>query len=75
MRKKKLERVLEEIAGNHNTTAEDVRKEMIVAMGDAQSSADPIVKARWAMIPKEGEKLTLEEFLEYLVSETRRGSL
>ena len=70
MRKRELDRVLEQIAKADRTTVEEVRREMIAAMKDAQACTDPVTQARWARIPRKGKELTLEEFVEYLVWET-----
>lgn len=73
MRNQEFERVLERIAMDNHTTIEEVRKEMIIAMKDGQSCPDPVVRARWARIPKKGNELTLEEFVEFLLNETKRS--
>ena len=69
----KLDRILAQIAKDHHTTVKEVRREMILAMREGQSCTDPEVRARWARIPKKGDELTLEEFVEYLVWETGRN--
>ena len=70
MEKDKFNRVLEEIARNHHTTVQEVRKEMEFAMQAGQSSPDPAVQARWNSIPRKGDKLTLEEFIDYIIKRT-----
>ena len=45
------------------------RKEMQKAMDLAMASKDPIIQARWARIPRSGEKVTLEEFVEYVATQ------
>ncbi len=64
----KFEAVLTQIARKNNTTKEHVRREMQYAMDMAMASPDPLVQARWAAIPRKGEKLTLEEFVSYMAS-------
>ena len=66
MKDLKFEMVLKRIAIENHTTVANVRKEMQSAMDMAMASQDPLVQARWAAIPKKGEKLTLEEFVAYL---------
>ena len=65
MSKRKMKRILEQIARDNYTTPQIVKKEMQAALDEAQSSTDPIIQARWNSIPHKGEKITLEEFLEY----------
>ena len=72
MKDQKLEKVLRSIAKEHHTTPEKVRQEMQLAMEMGMASTDPMVRARWAMIPKKGETLTLEEFVAYLAAELEK---
>ena len=67
MRRQKLEQILEQIAKANNTTPKEVRREMQLAMEAGLASNDPAIQARWAAIPRKGGRLTLEEFLEYLI--------
>lgn len=67
MKQTKFEAILEQIAKSEHTSPEHVRQEMQKAMDLAMASTDPAIQAKWAHIPKSGEKLTLEEFVEYLV--------
>ena len=69
MRKLKFELMLAEIARRNGTTKEQVRREMQIAMESGMNSADPLVQHRWKRIPKQGEKLTLEEFEDYLATQ------
>lgn len=70
MHKRQLHKKLETIARNNNTSAENVRKEMLFALMMGQSSNDPAVQAVWESIPRKGTELTLEEFLDYLLKRT-----
>lgn len=70
MKKEKFNRVLEEIARNHHTTVQEVRREMEYAMYVGQSNPDPAVQAQWNSIPRKGDKLTLEEFIDYIIKRT-----
>ncbi len=67
MRKRKLDKIISQIAATHHTTPEEVRKEMQAAMDAAMVSIDPIAQAKLAAIPRKGPELTLEEFVDYLV--------
>ncbi len=68
----KLEQLLQQIAKENHTTPQIVRKQMEEAMLMGQQSKDPIVQARWAAIPKQGDTLTLEEFLDYMVNTVQK---
>lgn len=70
MHERQLRKILETIARKNNTSAENVRKEMLSAMKMGQSSKDPAVQAMWESIPRKGAELTLEEFLDYLLKQT-----
>ena len=72
MKKHKFDSILEQIAKKEHTTKEHVRQKMQKAMDLAMTSTDPVIQARWARIPKSGDKLTLEEFVEYLASQMPR---
>ena len=67
-----LDQLLKQIAKKNYTTPQVVRKQMEEAMLMGQQSKDPIVQARWASIPKKGDTLTLEEFLDYMVNTVRK---
>jgi len=64
----KFEIILREIARKHHTTPNEVRREMQLAMDAALACDDPKIQAKWAAIPKKGEKITLEEFVAYASS-------
>lgn len=73
MPNQKIEAVLAQIARKNNTTKEHVRRELQYAMDIAMASPDPAVQARWAAIPRKGEKPTLEEFICYMASLSPKG--
>lgn len=66
MDSKRINDILETIAIEHHTTVDKVRKEILMVMEEAQESRDPLVQARWAMIPCKGEKPTIEELMAYI---------
>lgn len=66
MNRKIATQILAQIANDNNTSAENVRREIELALKAAQSVPDPAIQSRWASIPKEGKEPTLEEFLEYM---------
>ena len=67
MQKRELQNILQKIATEHNTTPEHIYQEMQIAIDAAQNSIDPSVRAKWESIPKSGEALTVEEFIEFMV--------
>lgn len=67
MTKSELSCILFRIAKDNHTTVQNVRKEIEFAMEVGQSNTDPTVQAKWAAIPRKGPKLTLEEFIDYMV--------
>ena len=71
MRKRTMKRILEQIALSNHTTPEIVQKEMQAALDEAQASTDPVIQARWNSIPHKGNRVTLEEFLEYAANRLR----
>ena len=71
MNKEKFEWMLEEVAHLNGITKEQVRQEMQEVMEEGMRCPDPEVQQRWAQIPKQGEKVTLEEFVEYIINQCR----
>ena len=70
MESPKFKHILEIIAYQHNTSVDEVRKEMQSALEEGQQSNDPAVQALWASIPRKGAELTLEEFVAYVAEIT-----
>ena len=58
-----------EVARRHNTTVDEVRKEIRIAMAVAMCSPDPDVQKRWREIPHGAEVLTPEDFIAYAASQ------
>ena len=73
MTEKELERIIAQVARQQKTAPAVVRREMEVAMEAAMADTDPAVQARWARIPRKGEKITLEEFMEYALGMLNRS--
>lgn len=67
MQKQQLQRILNQIAKEHHTTPENVYQEMKLALEQGQNSPDPMIRAKWDSIPKAGDTVTVEEFLDYMV--------
>ena len=65
-RQKKLIRAraaLMEVARQHGITLEEVHAEVSEAIREAMQTDDPVVKARWAKITKNGRQPSPEEFI------------
>jgi len=56
-------RAIEGVALKEGLTVEEVRASMMEAIEEAFNSPDPIVQARWAQIPREGDIPTPEELI------------
>lgn len=61
-----FELILSLIALKNNTTVEEVRHEMQIAMEAGFSNPDPNIQKKWAAIPRKGAMPTLEEFVSYI---------
>ena len=62
-----FDRILAQIARANQESSAEVREKMQLALEAAMKNPDPSVQAMWASIPKAGSKLTLEEFMDYLI--------
>ena len=62
-----FERILGQIASANQVSSSEVREKMQLAMEAAMANPDPAVQAMWDSIPKSGSKLTLDEFMDYLI--------
>ncbi|MBP3683501.1 MAG: sporulation initiation factor Spo0A [Oscillospiraceae bacterium] len=58
--------VIEQVAHELHTTPEYVRKEIQAAIMEAQHDPEPAVQARWALIPRKGDYVTVDEFLPFM---------
>lgn len=56
------------IAEEHNTTPEEVRKEMQEAILAGFHSTEPEIQKKWDSIPFQGEEPTPEEVITYLAA-------
>lgn len=58
--------MLEAVAKQYNTTANEVYKEMQIAIDAGFDNPDPEVQKEWMRIPFEGERPTPEEVIPYI---------
>lgn len=64
-------RAIEGVARKEGLTVEEVRASMMEAIEEAFSNPDPIIQARWAQIPCEGEIPTPEELIIWVGKQLR----
>lgn len=58
-----FQKILEKIALQHNTTPEEVYREMQIAIDAAYDNDDPQVRKQWEAIPFKGDRPTPEEVI------------
>lgn len=61
-----FDRMLAQVAAAYDTTPADIHVRIMCAISEGQQSCDPQVSALWASIPRTGDALTPEDFVEYL---------
>ena len=66
MQKKKFDIILEQIAQINQVSTNEIRTKMQLAMESALKDPSPEVQSMWNSIPRTGDSLTLEEFMDYL---------
>ena len=72
MKKDNFSHMLEQVALAYNTTPEAIFSKITLAITEGQQSRDPEVLALWATVPRAGDILTVEDFVEYLAQTLRR---
>ena len=72
MSKRRMRRMLEQIARDNHTTPQEVRKQMQLALDEAQSCPDPVVQAKWHSIPHKCESI-VKKFRKRGKSQTREN--
>lgn len=60
---------IELTAKQKGISTEECIKEIELAIDEAMKSDDPLVQARWKLIPRKGEKPTAEEFVDYVAKQ------
>jgi len=69
MSKERAEQIYRQIAIQHGTSVESVKKEIKMAMLIGMVNQDPEVQKKWDAIPHDGDVPTPEELLIYLTSQ------
>lgn len=57
---------IEEVAEKEGISVNEVIREIDLAIEEAMQSSDPLVRARWTLIPCAGDKPTALEFIAYM---------
>ncbi|MEZ4357357.1 MAG: sporulation initiation factor Spo0A C-terminal domain-containing protein [Eubacteriales bacterium] len=68
---KDLTHIFEIIAEENNTTVEEVRKEIEIAIQSGFNSNDHKARSQWAKIPKKGEVPTPDELIDYIILQSK----
>ncbi len=66
MAKNKFQNMLREVARREGISVRQAYKLMQETINAGQQNPNPIIQARWQAIPHKGERVTLEEFFEYI---------
>lgn len=72
-REKGFTHIIERIAAEHNTTVEEVRREIEAAILVGFNNPDPKVQAQWAKIPRRGDVPTPDELIAYVVRQAKKN--
>lgn len=70
---KEFRELLEAVAKQNNTTADEVYKEMQIAIDAGFDNPDPEVQKMWKQIPFKGERPTPEEVIPYVALKAKAG--
>ena len=71
MEKNGFDQILAQIAAAKNSTPVEVRRRMEAAMASALQNPDPMIQQMWDSIPRKGARVTLDEFMEYLIAQNQ----
>lgn len=74
-KEKNYTHIFERIAAEHNTTVEEVRREMEIAIRAGFDNPDPEVQAQWAKIPRKGDIPTPDELITYVVRKAKKENV
>ena len=68
---KEFKELLNAVAKQHNTTPEEVYKEMQIAIDFGFDNPDPEVQKIWKQIPLKGERPTPKDLIPYMAEMVR----
>lgn len=63
--------IYEKIAEKYNTTPEEVRREMQIAIDAGFDNPDPVVQEEWKKMTLKGDRPTPEEVINYAVKKLK----
>lgn len=69
----KMQNILLQIAAAHNTTVEEVRKEISAAIEAGMNHPDPEIQKKWRAMSRTGGTPTPEEAIHCLSREAKKG--
>ena len=64
--------VISQVAQQHRTTPDEVRKEMAFAIQEGFNNPDPEVQTMWKRLFPDGKQPTPEQFIKVLAGEVKR---
>ena len=65
-------KVIAQVAKQHGTTPDEVRKEMAFAIQEGFNNPDPEVQAMWKRFFPDGKQPTPEQFIKVIAGEVKR---
>lgn len=65
---KEFKELLNAVAKQHNTTPEEVYKEMQIAIDSGFDNPDPEVQKMWKQVPFKGERPNPEDLITYVAA-------
>ena len=66
-----MEHAIERVALQYESTADEVRKNMMEALAVGRASADPDVRRTWAQVPCQGDVPSVEDVLAYILARVK----
>ncbi|WP_294853171.1 hypothetical protein [uncultured Oscillibacter sp.] len=73
MTKEKAEQIYRRVAVRHQTSVDNVKKQIKLTMIAGMCSQDPEIQKRWNEIPHDGDVPTPEELLIFLSDKAKKG--
>lgn len=66
MNEKQIERIIQTVANNNGVPVDTVVKEIELVIEEGMKSCDPLIQARWMLIPRKGDRPSAYEVVAYL---------
>ena len=71
MEQKQIAGVLQRVADENGVSLDTVLEEIEKVIDHGMRSQDPIVRRRWDLIPRQGERPSVSELMTYLVEQVK----